>query len=134
MAEESKMFHEVYHEVYMRLYLCVECGEDIQVGEEMVCVYKDDFRGECWVHSGECLENYMKSVTGPEAVKQGMILGLCDACAKPIRENQKYAIGTLAKSIERNLGKRLGALATIPSSENGIYVYFQHLDCKDNSG
>jgi len=71
---------------------CIECDKEIQPEEKVVLMYKDG-ADECWIHAEPCLATYKKLLDSPEAKKQGIIIGLCDSCHKPIREKQDYTVG-----------------------------------------
>ena len=119
----------MFEEVFMRLECCVVCNKEIKLEKKMVSIYRDE-HCECWVHAGDCFRDYKKLLTGPAAIKQGIILGICDYCAKPVRDKQKYLAGRTGRKNENSVGANEDPfLTTIPSNENGHFVSFVHEEC-----
>ena len=113
----------MFNEERMGLERCIECREEIQVGDKMVLIFEDRF-GKNWVHAGDCFVNYSKSLTDSKEIERGEIIGVCDFCTKPVREKDKFEISRMG----------LGGTAqdsfftTIP--QNGA-ISFMHAECID---
>lgn len=119
----------MFDEEYMRLDTCVECHKEINLEERRVLIYQDELFGGHWIHAGECLEKYKKLLVGPEAVEQGMILGMCYICSKPVREKQRYLLG---RTGQRDCVSKTESpfYTTFPSSENKQFLTFMHEECE----
>jgi len=118
----------------MCLDICIECGKEIAVEEERVLIYQDYF-GEYWVHWEECLENYKKLLIGPEAIEQGLILGICYICCKPVRQKQRYLVGRTKQGQRPTASKTDDPFYTaFPSSENKDFLLFAHEECEKSEG
>ena len=113
----------MFNEERMGLERCIECREEIQVGDKMVLIFEDRF-GKNWVHAGECFVNYSKSLTDSKEIECGEIIGICDICTKPVRQKDDFEISRTA----------FGAKAqdifftTIPQNDA---ISFTHVKCID---
>jgi hypothetical protein len=94
--------------------VCMECKNEIKASEKRTRVYRDK-SGQLWVHS-KCFESYEQTLIGSKAKKQGMILGVCGYCGKPVRERQKYCFEIA--------GDRKKVLTTYPD-----YLHLAHQEC-----
>lgn len=81
----------MFKEEYLRLERCGICHEEIMPNEKMAMVHEED-SNKFFVHSEECLDSYKDALFSPKAMSQGMIIGMCMVCCKPVRINQKYDI------------------------------------------
>ena len=111
--------------------MCVECHKEINLEEKRALIYRKELLGEYWVHTGECLENYKKLLIGPEAIKQGMILGICGICCKPVREKQRYQVGRICPGIDHDSKTENPFYTTFPLSENKHFLVFEHEECQE---
>lgn len=110
---------------------CLVCQKRINPKGKMVFIYKNAFV-ECWVHAGACFENYKRLLTGPKAIKQGMILGMCGVCLTPVREGQRYVIYHMGKKKMNCRPEEDIFLTTYPSRKNKYFVGFTHKKCEDS--
>ena len=114
-------------EEYVRLERCMVCHQDIHIGEKRVLIYRDE-GGRYWVHAGECLENYKRLLTDLKEIEQGLILGMCDLCTKPVRSKQSYTVNRSGCKLS-DLGKEGSCYTTFPASENNPPLNFRHKKC-----
>ena len=109
---------------YMEPEHCMECYKVIKMREKMVLIYKDDSR-EFWVHDGECYSKYSESLTHPEARKDGIVIGICELCLKPVRYDHPFDV-----SRDEHVNTDRSVFETTMPQKNAIR--FTHRQCIAN--
>jgi len=122
----------MYDETLMTLNNCIECDKKIGPNEKMALIYKSKY-GDLCVHAKECFAKYKKLLYSPEGIKDGIIIGICGWCAKPVRMRQEYYVGrTGVEGHKVNGQEKLHDFnTTFPSEENGHMVDISHKKCSD---
>jgi hypothetical protein len=114
-----------YRETCYSLDRCAECHEEFEPRQKQIAVSCED--SDIKVHAGECWNQYKESLTGDKATAEGCIIGVCQVCIKPIRQQQQYIV---SRGIPSS-AEPLAAYTTFPTSKTDNMVHFMHEECSE---
>jgi len=111
----------MFKQEHMTLNTCIECGRKIRMREKINLIYRDDCK-KYWVHARKCYSKYSRLLLSSKEAERGAIVGFCGACAKPVRQHDKFEV----RRIEYLLLSKLIPLRSFPKKDD---IYFFHKRC-----